>query len=204
MLIGPAALPDTSGVWVSRIKWKTSKWISIITVDYTTSKVQWIKFLGMANPQGPLAYSGTHFIPLLHFNPFVPTCSQSCLIFRNLNVHAHWKLITYTIYLFSYTIKKKNMIMLFDCWFLAPRTKIKPATDSHALDKKKNKRLFSSIFYLSKMPFTYTIPFSLSWSSFRICSTCWSSPWTMTSESLPSSPTSIFTLICSFRDARFQ
>lgn len=43
--------------------------------------------------------------------------------------------------------------MLFDCWFLAARPKIKPVTDSHALDKRKNKRLFSSIFLSLKDAF---------------------------------------------------
>lgn len=69
---------------------------------------------------------------------------------------------------------------------------------------EKLNNLFCDQYHLSKMPLTYTMPFSLSWSSFLIWSTCWSSPWTTISDRVPSSATINLTLICSFLDARFQ
>jgi len=58
--------------------------------------------------------------------------------------------------------------------------------------------------HVSKMPFTYIIPFSLNLSSFLICSTWTSSPRTRISDTFPSSDRIILTLISSFLDAFVQ
>lgn len=70
--------------------------------------------------------------------------------------------------------------------------------------KRKRKRaafLIFSLFYCSRIPLTYTLPFSMRLRSLRMRSISSTSPSTMMSVVMSSSAVTIFTLTCSLRPA---